>query len=360
MSPSPVANFRLHFVALAALAGFVSGCQIRDAESSSGGVSQADRSEAADSRSRDDLVKRSDPGQPLHGPITIDGSSTVYVITQAVTEEFLKLHRQVRVTLGRAGTGGGFKRFDVDDLDICDASRPIEPEEIADCKQNGVEYLELKVALDGLTVVVNPQNTWCRALTVGQLKQIWESGSRVSYWNEIDPAWPATKILLYGPDTDSGTFEYFTEVICGKRGNCRTDFQQSSDDNFLVQGVQGDTGALGYFGYAYSVLNREAVRRRPDCRGLEPSRCGGAERSHDRQRTIFSAVASAVSLCQPAGSASPGGRGVFKLLSRPRSRTGRGGALPAASTGRVCQSPRPADARRVRRVLGLPNFCKAL
>jgi phosphate transport system substrate-binding protein len=271
MSLSSVVNFRLHLAVLAAFAGFVSGCQIREAEPSSRAVSQADRSDATDSRSRADAEKRSDTGRTLHGPITIDGSSTVYVITQAVTEEFLKLHRQVRVTLGRAGTGGGFKRFDVDELDICDASRPIEPEEITACKQNGVDYLELKVALDGLTVVVNPQNTWCRALTVGQLKQIWESGSRVSFWNEIDPAWPATKILLYGPDTDSGTFEYFTEVICGKRGNCRTDFQQSSDDNFLVQGVQGDTGALGYFGYAYSVLNREAVRAVPIAAGSNPA-----------------------------------------------------------------------------------------
>jgi phosphate transport system substrate-binding protein len=270
MSPSPVVNFRLQLAVLAAFAGFVSGCQIRDADPTSGAVSQADRSEA-DSRSRADAEKRSETGQTLHGPITIDGSSTVYVITQAVTEEFLKLHRQVRVTLGRAGTGGGFKRFDVDELDICDASRPIEPEEITACQQNGVDYLELKVALDGLTVVVNPQNTWCRALTVAQLKRIWESGSRVSFWNEIDPAWPATKILLYGPDTDSGTFEYFTEVICGKRGDCRTDFQQSSDDNFLVQGVEGDTGALGYFGYAYSVLNRGAVRAVPIAAGSNPS-----------------------------------------------------------------------------------------
>ncbi len=263
MSPSPVVNVCLHFAVFAALAASVSGCQIRDAEPAAGAISQEDRSGAADSRSSAAKTRR--------GSITIDGSSTVYVITQAVTEEFLKRHRNVRVTLGRAGTGGGFKRFDVDDLDICDASRPIEPEEIAACKENGVEYLELKVALDGLTVVVNPHNTWCRALTVPQLKRIWESGSRVTYWNEIDPAWPATKILLYGPDTDSGTFEYFTEVVCGKRGNCRTDFQQSSDDNFLVQGVQGDTGALGYFGYAYSVLNRDAVRAVPIAAGSNPA-----------------------------------------------------------------------------------------
>ncbi len=249
----------VRLIVLAGLAVTPAGCQIRD----------SDPALESDSGSQNGDTHHLNSGTPtqspasLRGRITIDGSSTVYVITQAVTEEFLKAHRQVRVTLGRAGTGGGFKRFDADDLDICDASRPIEPEEIAACHQNAVEYLELKVALDGLTVVVNPENTWCRALTVEQLRQIWESGSPIATWNQINPAWPTTRILLYGPDTDSGTFEYFTEVICGKRGNCRTDFQQSSDDNFLVQGVQGDRGALGYFGYAYSVLNRDSVKTVP-------------------------------------------------------------------------------------------------
>jgi phosphate transport system substrate-binding protein len=243
----------------AALAAACLGCRIRDAD-----VDSRESASGAASRS-------ANPAVPLRGRITIDGSSTVYLITQAVTEEFLKVHRQVRVTLGRAGTGGGFKRFDVDDLDICDASRPIEPEELETCRQNGVEYLELKIALDGLTVVVNPNNTWCRVLTVGQLKRLWESDSTVTRWNELNPAWPDENIVLYGPDTDSGTFEYFTEVICGKRGNSRGDYQQSSDDNFLVQGVQGDTGALGYFGYAYSVLNRESVKAIPIAAGANPA-----------------------------------------------------------------------------------------
>jgi len=267
MSHCPVAVFWVRLIVFAALAGTSAGCQIRDADfpNESASLSQTGGSHARPG------AESSDSSQPLRGRITIDGSSTVYVITQAVTEEFLKAHRQVRVTLGRAGTGGGFKRFDVDDLDICDASRPIEPEEIETCRQNGVQYLELKIALDGLTVVVNPRNTWCRTLTVAQLKQIWESGSTVTYWNQINPAWPHTKVLLYGPDTDSGTFEYFTEVICGKRGNCRTDYQQSSDDNFLVQGVQGDTGALGYFGYAYAVLNRDSVKAISIAAGSDPA-----------------------------------------------------------------------------------------
>jgi phosphate transport system substrate-binding protein len=262
MSHRSFATLWVTLIVSSALAIAAPGCKIRDAEPDS---SQS----ASVSQSSDKAAESSGPA--LRGRITIDGSSTVYVITQAVTEEFLKAHRQVRVTLGRAGTGGGFKRFDVADLDLCDASRPIEPEEIEACRQNGVEYLELKVAIDGLTVVVNPRNTWCRALTVAQLKQIWQADSTITHWNQIDPAWPATQIVLYGPDTDSGTFEYFTEVVCGKRGNSRSDYQQSSDDNFLVQGVQGDAGALGYFGYAYSVLNRDSVRTIPIAAGSDPA-----------------------------------------------------------------------------------------
>jgi phosphate transport system substrate-binding protein len=266
MSYRSPGSLRALIIIAVGLAAVSAGCRVRDAEPDASETAGASAMSGRDSR---DLGRTADPTATLRGRITIDGSSTVYLITQAVTEEFLKSHRQVRVTLGRAGTGGGFKRFDVDDLDICDASRPIEPEELEACRQNGVEYLELKIALDGLTVVVNPRNTWCRALTVGQLKQIWEADSRVTHWNQIDPAWPDKKIVLYGPDTDSGTFEYFTEVVCGKRGNSRSDYQQSSDDNFLVQGVQGDTGALGYFGYAYSVLNRESVKAIPIAAGTD-------------------------------------------------------------------------------------------
>jgi phosphate transport system substrate-binding protein len=268
MSYRSPGSLRASLVISVVLAAVSAGCRVRDAEPDASETTGASATSGRDSRG---TARPADPAAVLRGRITIDGSSTVYLITQAVTEEFLKAHRQVRVTLGRAGTGGGFKRFDVDDLDICDASRPIEPEEREACRQNGVEFLELKIALDGLTVVVNPRNTWCRALTVAQLKQIWEADSRVTHWNQIDPAWPANKIVLYGPDTDSGTFEYFTEVVCGKRGNSRSDYQQSSDDNFLVQGVQGDTGALGYFGYAYSVLNRESVKAIPIAAGTDPA-----------------------------------------------------------------------------------------
>src|SRR5580704_237128 len=207
----------------------------------------------------------------LRGRISIDGSSTVYPITQAAAEEFMKLHRRVAIPIGVAGTAGGFKRFVVDELDICNASRPIEPEEVELCHRSGVEYVDFPIGMDGVSVVVNAKNTWCDALTVGQLRKVWESHSRIKTWDDVDPSYPKQEIVLYGPDTDSGTFEYFTEVICGRRGNSRTDYTPSSNDNVLIQGVEGDTGALGYFGYAYSVLNRGAVRAVPIAAGSNPS-----------------------------------------------------------------------------------------
>lgn len=196
----------------------------------------------------------------LAGKLTIDGSSTVFPISQAVAEEFMKLHPKVSITVGIAGTGGGFKRFVADDLDVCDASRPIEEQERETCQKNNVGYVELKIGIDGITVVVNGKNNWCEALTVGQLKRLWEPESKIKRWNELDPTFPNLEIILYGPDTDSGTFEYFTEAICGKRGNSRSDYTPSADDNVLVQGVQGDEGALGYFGYAYYALNRQSIK----------------------------------------------------------------------------------------------------
>jgi len=229
----------------------LAGCTIRDAEPSGladGGVG---------------ITTGAAGGSPeavLRGRITIDGSSTVYPITQAAAEEFMKLHAKVTIPVGVAGTGGGFKRFVVDDLDVCDASRPIEPDEIEACRQEGVRYLELPIGIDGISVVVNIKNTWCQSLSVGQLERLWKSGSRVQTWNELDPTFPKQEIVLYGPDTDSGTFEYFTDVICGRRGNSRTDYTPSSNDNVLIQGVEGDTGALGYFGYAYYSMNRGNLR----------------------------------------------------------------------------------------------------
>jgi phosphate transport system substrate-binding protein len=198
--------------------------------------------------------------EKLSGEINIDGSSTVAPITTAVAEKFSKVQPNVRVPVGTSGTGGGFKKFIEGASDINNASREISEAEIAQCKEKGIEYVQIKVAIDGLSVVVHPDNDWCKALTTDQLKQLWVSGSKITKWNELDPAWPDAEIKLFGAGTDSGTFDSFTEVICGKKGNSRTDYQPSEDDNFLVQGVAGDKNALGYFGYAYYIENTDKVK----------------------------------------------------------------------------------------------------
>lgn len=200
------------------------------------------------------------PDTQLRGKVTIDGSSTVYPVTQAVAEEFSKIHRRIRVPVGVSGTGGGFKKFCNGETDINNASRPISPKEIELCAANGIDFLELKCCIDGLTVIVNPQNDWVRGLTVEQLREIWKPDSTVEKWNDIDPAFPNQAIKLFGPDTDSGTFDYFTEAICGKSKASRSDYQQSSDDNFLVIGIVGDRHALAYFGYAYYIENSHKLK----------------------------------------------------------------------------------------------------
>ncbi|NIQ03597.1 MAG: phosphate ABC transporter substrate-binding protein PstS family protein [Nitrospinaceae bacterium] len=198
----------------------------------------------------------------LRGTVKVDGSSTVFPITEAVAEEFgrVKEHRRVRVTVGVSGTGGGFKKFLAGETDINDASRPIKPQEIDKAKKNGIRYIELPVAYDGLSVVVNKSNTWVDHLTVDELHKIWKRGSRVKTWKDIRPEWPNLKIRLYGPGTDSGTFDYFTETINGKSQSSRSDFTKSEDDNVLVQGVAGDKGSLGYFGFAYYVENKDKLK----------------------------------------------------------------------------------------------------
>lgn len=196
----------------------------------------------------------------LTGEIIADGSSTVAPITTAVAEEFSKAHSQVRVPVGTSGTGGGFKKFCAGEIDICDASRPIKDSEQELCKKAGIEYLELRVGLDGLTVVVNPQNTWVDGLTVAELESIWKTDSNVRKWSDVRPEFPDAEIKLFGPDTDSGTFEYFTEEVCHKKGASRSDYQQSADDNFLVTGVAHDENALAYFGFAYYVENKDKLK----------------------------------------------------------------------------------------------------
>jgi phosphate transport system substrate-binding protein len=194
--------------------------------------------------------------------IEIDGSSTVYPITEAVAEEFQKLYRDVKVVVGISGTGGGFKKFGTGETDISDASRPIKPKEANLCKQNSIEYIELAVAYDGLSVMVNPQNNWVDFLTVAELKKIWEPNAQgvVTKWSQIRAGFPDKEIRLFGPGTDSGTFDYFTEAICGKSGASRGDFTASEDDNVLVQGIASDTTALGYFGLAYYEQNMDKLK----------------------------------------------------------------------------------------------------
>ena len=194
--------------------------------------------------------------------IKIDGSSTVYPISEAMAEEFQQTQK-VKVTVGESGTGGGFKKFCRGEIDIADASRPISTTEMEACKEAGVQFIELPIAYDGLTVVVNNKNNWVKSFTADELKKIWNSGSSIKNWKQINPAYPDKALGLYGPGTASGTFDYFTEAINGKKGASRTDYSPSEDDNVLVQGVAGNTGGLAYFGYAYFEENKDKLRAIP-------------------------------------------------------------------------------------------------
>ena len=193
--------------------------------------------------------------------IKIDGSSTVYPITEAVAEEF-QLATKVNVTVGISGTGGGFKKFCRGETDIQNASRPILEKEMAACKEAGIEYIELPIAYDALTVVVNQRNDFLSSITVEELKKMWEPAAQgvIKKWAQVNPAWPNTPLKLFGAGSDSGTFDYFTEAIVGKAKSSRGDFTASEDDNVLVQGVQSDKGGLAYFGYAYYVENQARLK----------------------------------------------------------------------------------------------------
>jgi len=195
--------------------------------------------------------------------IKIDGSSTVYPITEAVAEEFQKAKKgAVKVTVGISGTGGGFKKFCRGETDISDASRPVLKKEMDLCKEHGIEYIELPVAYDGLAVIVNPKNNWITSLTVADLKKMWEPAAqgKVKKWKDVRPEWPDAPLKLFGPGADSGTFDYFTEAIMGKSKSSRGDFTASEDDNVLVQGIAGDKNALGYFGLAYYEENKRKLK----------------------------------------------------------------------------------------------------
>jgi phosphate transport system substrate-binding protein len=204
---------------------------------------------------------------PVHAQIVkIDGSSTVYPVTEAVAEDFQKFKKgTIKVTVGISGTGGGFKKFCRDETDISGASRPIVKKEMQACRAAGIEYIELPVAFDALTVVINPKNNFIKQLTIAEMKKIWEPAAqgKVMRWNQVNSSWPDAPMNLFAPGADSGTFDYFTEAVVGKSKSSRGDFTASEDDNVLVQGVSRDVNGLGYFGYAYYVENRDKLKAVP-------------------------------------------------------------------------------------------------
>ena len=198
--------------------------------------------------------------------VKLDGSSTVFPITEAVAEEFQKSMRgKVKVTVGISGTGGGFKKFCRGETDISSASRPILKSEMDDCARNGVQYMEMPVAYDALTVVVNPKNAFLKTITIDELKKMWEPAAqgKVTRWNQVNPSWPDAPLKLFGAGADSGTFDYFTEAVTGKSKSSRGDFTASEDDNVLVQGISRDVNAIGFFGYAYYAENRDKLKAVP-------------------------------------------------------------------------------------------------
>ncbi len=198
-------------------------------------------------------------GDDSSGVISADGSSTVGPFVTKAAEDF-KAEQDVDVTVGISGTGGGFERFCAGETDLSNASRPIDEDEVALCEEGGVEYIEFRVTTDALTNVVNSENDWATCLTVDQLNAIWKPGSKVTNWNQVDPSFPDVPLKLYGAGTDSGTFDYFTGVINGEEGASRSDYSATEDDNVTVQGVSGDRGALGYFGFSYFEENQDKLK----------------------------------------------------------------------------------------------------
>ncbi len=205
--------------------------------------------------------KTDNENEKMSGSINIDGSSTVYPITEAVAEEFKGKYPNIKVAVGLSGTGGGFKKFGRGEIDINDASRPIKTEEDSLAKSNAISYIGIKIAYDGLVVVVNKENTWCKDITVSELKKLWspEAQEKITKWSQIRPSWPNEEIHLFGPGVESGTYDFFTEEIVGKSHSSRGDYTASEDDNVLVQGVSTDKNALGFFGLAYFAENSDKL-----------------------------------------------------------------------------------------------------
>ena len=210
--------------------------------------------------SQNELSNSETLSNTLKGTVEIDGSSTVALVSEAVAEEFKKIHPKANVLVGISGTGGGFKRFTIGEIDISDASRAIKNSEDTKAKNNNIDYSELRIGMDGLSVMVNPNNDFVNCLTISELHLIWKPGSKVNKWNQIRSTFPDKKIRLYGPGTDSGTFAFFTEIVNDEEGASRDDYTASEDDNVLIQGIAGDNYSLGYFGYAYYVSSKDKLK----------------------------------------------------------------------------------------------------
>ena len=227
-------------------------------------------------------------GGGASGQIAVEGSSTVLPITQAAAEAFNRQNPDVRITVGGAGTGDGFEAFCSGGTQISDASRPIKDEEVQACQENGIEFIEIPVALDALSVVVNPRNDFADNITLEQLRTLWEPSAEgeIIQWSQVNLEWPEQQINLYGPGTQSGTFDYFTEEVVGEGGASRTDYQASEDDNVLVQGVAGDPDALGYFGLSYFEQNQQQLKDLP-VDGVAPSTEAAQSGEYPLSRPLF-------------------------------------------------------------------------
>ncbi|MBA2476326.1 MAG: PstS family phosphate ABC transporter substrate-binding protein [Actinobacteria bacterium] len=233
-----------------------SGCGRQSADEA---AAEAAKTEQADT-SGDEAGETGAFEETLTGRVRADGSSTVGPFATAAAEAFRRENPDVRVSVGVSGTGGGFERFCAGETDLSNASRPIEVDERQACRKQGIEYVELQVASDGIAVVVNTKNDWVDCLSVAQLKRIWEPGSKIDNWRDLDPAFPDQKLSLSGPGTDSGTFDYFTGAIVGEEGKSRSDYSATEDDNVVVRTVSGDRGGLGYFGLSYAEENSTRLK----------------------------------------------------------------------------------------------------
>lgn len=236
------------------------GCEVKTSSTMSGAGGSTSSTSTTGSHAGKSASSAStgSEGKPSE-TITAEGSSTVYPICQAFAVEFEKTSHH-KVSVGRQGTGGGYKRFVIRQADIWNASRPIDTKEVDELKAKGIEWVELNIAVDGIVIAVNPQNKWCSEMTCAQLKRIWEPDSKVRTWSDIDPTWPAEEIVLYGADTDSGTFEYFTEVINDKKKAINIRYTPSADDNILVQGIASNKYALGFIPYGYYVESTDRLK----------------------------------------------------------------------------------------------------